>query len=303
MYEKPKQLAIIGATASGKSALAVRIAKKLDANILSLDSLALYKQIDIASAKPTKKEMGGITHYGIDLIYPNEPFDVTIYAKLYQKVYAQTKAQNRTLIIVGGTSFYLKTLLEGISQIPKLSEKEKNQVDLYLKDHQKAYDMLLQIDSQYMSKIASSDRYRIEKALCIYTATKMPPSLYFEQNPPKPVITETLPIYEIIMDKTLLAERIEKRTAEMIKNGLIDEIAFLKKKYGTEPNCMKAIGIKETLEFLEDKIDEKKLVELISIHTRQLAKRQNTFNKTQFKEKISGNSEMIFEDILSHFVR
>lgn len=91
MYNHPRQLAIIGPTASGKSALAIKIAKELDADILSLDSLAIYKEIDIASAKPTQEEMDGITHYGIDCIYPNEPFDVTIYVQLYREVYKRAR--------------------------------------------------------------------------------------------------------------------------------------------------------------------------------------------------------------------
>ncbi len=102
---KPKQLAIIGSTASGKSALAMDIAKRWDGIVLSLDSLAVYKEIDIVSAKPTPKEQEGIAHYGIDLLYPNEAFDVTIFMKLYQEVYKQAIKENKTLIVVGGSSF------------------------------------------------------------------------------------------------------------------------------------------------------------------------------------------------------
>ncbi len=298
MYNHPKQLAIIGPTASGKSALAIKIAKELDADILSLDSLAIYKEIDIASAKPTKEEMDGIAHYGIDLIYPNEPFDVTIYVQLYREVYKKAREKNRTLIIVGGTSFYLQTLLKGISNTPKLNKEEQAYIAHLLQDKQKAYELLLKIDPHYISKIASNDRYRIEKALAIYVASKIAPSLYFEQNPPQPIIEDRLPIYEISVEKEYLINRIEKRTAMMLQDGLVEEVSYLKEKYGVEPYCMKAIGIKETLDFIENKIDEKELVSLISIHTRQLAKRQNTFNKTQFKEKISGGCDSIYEEIL-----
>jgi tRNA dimethylallyltransferase len=298
MYNHPRQLAIIGPTASGKSALAIKIAKELDADILSLDSLAIYKEIDIASAKPTKEEMDGIAHYGIDLIYPDEPFDVTIYVQLYREVYKRAREKNRTLIIVGGTSFYLQTLLKGISNTPKLDEEEQAYIAHLLQDKQKAYELLLKIDPQYMSKIASNDRYRIEKALAIYVASKMAPSLYFEQNPPQPIIKDALPIYEISVEKEYLFNRIKKRTAMMLQDGLVEEVSYLKEKYGIKPHCMKAIGIKETLDFIENRIDEKELASLISIHTRQLAKRQNTFNKTQFKEKISGGCDSIYEEIL-----
>ncbi len=298
MYNHPKQFAIIGPTASGKSALAIKIAQELDADILSLDSLAIYKEIDIASAKPTKEEMDGITHYGIDIISPNEPFDVTIYVQLYREVYEKAREKNRTLIIVGGTSFYLQTLLKGISNTPKLNEEEQAYVADLLQDKQKAYELLLKIDPQYISKIASNDSYRIEKALTIYVASKMAPSLYFEQNPPQPIIEDALPIYEISVEKEHLLKRIEKRTEMMIEGGLVEEVSYLKEKYGITPHCMKAIGIKETLDFIENKIDQKELARLISIHTRQLAKRQNTFNRTQFKEKIRGECESIYEEII-----
>ncbi|MBN2767983.1 MAG: tRNA (adenosine(37)-N6)-dimethylallyltransferase MiaA [Campylobacterales bacterium] len=301
MYNHPRQLAIIGPTASGKSALAIRIAKEIDADILSLDSLAIYKEIDIASAKPSYEEMDGVEHYGINLISVDEPFDVTIYMQLYKEIYEQSKAQKRTLIIVGGTSFYLKMLLDGISQTPKLTDDTRKQLEDMLRDISKSYDMLFQIDPQYMSKIARNDRYRIEKALSVYLASDLLPSLYFKKNPPQAIIKDILPIYEISIEKDYLFKRIEKRTEMMLQKGLIEEVYHLKEKYGIEPHCMKAIGIKETLDFLDDKIDQKELVELISIHTRQLAKRQNTFNRTQFKKKISAQNDTIYEKIMGMF--
>jgi len=101
--ENIKQLAIIGSTASGKTSLAVKVAKQLDAYILSLDSLSIYKEIDIVSAKPTKEEQDGIQHFGIDTIYPNEAFDVTTFIKLYNKVYSKCIKESKNLVIVGGT--------------------------------------------------------------------------------------------------------------------------------------------------------------------------------------------------------
>ncbi|MBN2721981.1 MAG: tRNA (adenosine(37)-N6)-dimethylallyltransferase MiaA, partial [Campylobacterales bacterium] len=106
MKKIPTQLAIIGPTASGKSALAVRLAKEINGIVLSLDSLSIYKDIDIVSAKPTILEREGIEHFGIDILSPNEPFDVTIFIELYKKVYNEALSNNTPLIIVGGSSFY-----------------------------------------------------------------------------------------------------------------------------------------------------------------------------------------------------
>ncbi|MDD5358881.1 MAG: tRNA (adenosine(37)-N6)-dimethylallyltransferase MiaA [Sulfurovaceae bacterium] len=297
----PKQLAIIGATASGKSSLSLELAKKQNGIILSLDSLSVYKEINIASAKPTEEERKGILHFGIDEIYPNEPFDVTIFIKLYEKALNFAKQNDKNLIIVGGSSFYLKTLIYGISNLPNISQQTKEKTAEFLTNKQDAYDFINAIDPTYMSKIKPNDSYRIEKALNIYFETDTKPSAYFEVNPPMPIITEPLPIYEIKIPREELRDRIKRRTLKMIEDGLIDEIKMLETTYSREPNPMKAIGIKETLDFIDRKISKDELIELISTHTAQLAKRQTTFNRTQFKDKtiITNNEIEVFEDFLN----
>lgn len=282
----PKQLAIIGATASGKSALSIELANKYDGIILSLDSLSVYKDINIASAKPTLDERKHIIHFGIDEIYPNEPFDVTIFIELYKKALDFAKKNDKNLIIVGGSSFYLKTLLVGISNLPTISKQTKEKTADLLTNKQNSYDFMNAIDPVYMAKIKPNDTYRIEKALNIYFETKTKPSIYFEKNIPMPIITEHLPIYEIEIARDVLRNRIKQRTIKMLKDGLMDEVKMLQDKYTREPNPMKSIGIKETLDFIDDKISKDELIELISTHTAQLAKRQTTFNRTQFKDKI-----------------
>ncbi len=293
-----KQLAIIGSTASGKSHLAVTLAKKVNALILSLDSLSVYREIDIVSAKPTLQEREGIGHYGIDVISPNEHFDVTLFIKLYQKAYQEAQEKNKNLIIVGGTSFYLKSLAEGISPLPTMNPLAIQKVKEALLDFDKAYRMLSSLDPIYMQKIASNDRYRIEKALGILYASGETPSSYFAQNPPLPTIIGALPIYRIITDKSILRSRIVKRTRQMLQNGLIDEVAYLEKQYTRTPNCMKAIGIIETLSYLDGVYDKSMLEEKIITHTARLAKRQKTFNQSQFGEHIALDLESLEKKII-----
>ena len=136
------QLALIGPTAAGKTALAIELAHKMNAYILSLDSLSIYKEIDIVSAKPSMEERDGIIHYGIDYLYPNEFFDVTTFIKLYEEVYQKALHDSKSLIIVGGTSFYLKMLIDGISQLPTISSETRIQTSEYLKDLTSAYHLL-----------------------------------------------------------------------------------------------------------------------------------------------------------------
>jgi len=293
-----KQIALIGPTASGKTALSIKIAQQMNANILSLDSLSIYKEIDIVSAKPSMEERSGIAHFGIDHLYPDESFDVTTFIKLYREVYAKCLQENKNLVIVGGTSFYLKMLIEGISEVPKISEVNRQEAKKYLEDLEETYSWLLDLDTLYMSNIEANDSYRIEKVLHLYLETKQIPTEYFRHNPPKPAITAPLPVYQIVWEREALRKRIALRTDIMLKEGLIDEVCMLEKKYTRAPHCMKSIGIKETLAYLDGIYDKKMLLEKITTNTARLAKRQTTFNNSQFDHVIKGSVEALEKMLL-----
>jgi tRNA dimethylallyltransferase len=288
-----KQLALIGPTASGKTALSIKIAQQMNAYILSLDSLSIYKEIDIVSAKPTLEERAGIEHFGMDYLYPDESFDVTTFIKLYHEVHAQCLEDEKNLVIVGGTSFYLKMLIEGISELPSISIETREKANSYLHDLQKTYEWLYSVDETYMSNIEPNDPYRIEKALHIYLETGLTPTQYFKQYPPKPTVTEALPVYQIDIERETLRERIALRTNIMVNDGLIDEICMLEKKYTRAHHCMKSIGIKETLAYLDGVYDKKMLIDKITTNTARLAKRQTTFNNSQFHHVIKGSVEVL----------
>lgn len=288
-----KEIAIIGTTASGKTALSLELASKTNSMILSLDSLCVYKEIDIVSAKPTKEERGNIVHFGIDEVYPNEEFDVVKFIELYNKAKEYASNHNNNLIIVGGTGFYLKALIDGLSK----------GIDLKIKldiSPLEAYDFLYSLDKDYMQKIEKNDRYRIEKAYAIYKQSGLIPSEFFEKNPKTP-FAKDLKIFEILWDKEELRKRIALRTNQMVKSGLIDEIIYLEKKYTRAPNCMSSIGVVETLEYLDGKLSKQELEDKISLNTSKLAKRQNTFNKSQFTEKTSNIIENLNSDIIKYF--
>ena len=293
-----KQLAIIGPTASGKSDLAISVAKQLNAYILSIDSLSIYKEIDIVSAKPSKKELNKVRHFGIDLLNPDDYFSVDIFISLYKNVISTCQKEGKNLVIVGGTSFYLKSLLDGLSPLPEITQKISLEVKEELKNLQDSYAMLYNLDKTYMKNISHNDKYRIEKALLIFKASNLTPTEWFKQNPPKPNIKD-LDIYNIDVDRETLRERISKRTDKMLDMGLIDEVCYLEQKYTRYPHSMKSIGIVEVLEYLDLKVTLEKMVENISTHTAQLAKRQQTFNSTQFKNTINSPLEKLEEIILS----
>jgi tRNA dimethylallyltransferase len=248
-------------------------------------------------------ERDGIEHYGIDILYPNESFDVTLFMKLYQDIYHKAQEREKNLVIVGGTGFYLKSMIDGISPLPKLSISGQERVADEMRDMESAYKRLAELDPTTMNMIKSNDKYRIEKALAIYVATDTIPSLYFQKHPPIPTIIGKLPIYSIDTPREILRQRITKRTEEMLCIGLIDEVTELEYRYSRTPNAMKAIGIIETLSYLDGYLNRVELIEKITTNTARLAKRQNTFNKSQFGDTISLGLEELRMKILGDICR
>jgi len=293
-----RQLALIGPTASGKTALSLQLAHALNGYILSIDSLSVYKEIDIVSAKPSLEEREDILHFGLDALYPHECFDVTTFIGLYNEVYEKAASEGKNLIIVGGTSFYLKMLMEGISHLPQISNTTQVKTHHALQSLEETYTWLLALDRPYMQKISSHDSYRIEKVLNIYFETGLTATQYFQENPPLPTIQAPLPIYQIEVERSHLRARIKNRTSLMLKEGLIDEICHLERHYTRMPNCMKAIGIRETLAYLDGHYGKTILHEKITTNTARLAKRQTTFNNSQFENVFRGSVEDLKKKLL-----
>lgn len=272
--------AIVGSTASGKSALAFYLARKYKLDIFSIDSLSVYKYIDIASAKPSKAELSQIKHYGIDVLNPDEKCNAKVFFDLLNSL------SQKRLIIVGGSSFYLKSMIDGLSKIPQSNKEISKYVESLLIDRHEAYKLLAKIDESYTSKIHQNDVYRIAKGLEIYFLTGKSPSVFFMENK-KERLNIKINIFELIKPKEILIKDIESRTKSMYKNGLVDEVRNLISSY-PHSQTLKAIGIKEIISFLDSKITKEQSKELIIKNTIALAKRQRTFNKTQFCDIFRG---------------
>ncbi|MFB1639926.1 MULTISPECIES: tRNA (adenosine(37)-N6)-dimethylallyltransferase MiaA [unclassified Campylobacter] len=283
------EIAIIGTTASGKTHLANLLAKNFDAVILSLDSLCVYKEINIASAKPSKEELENFHYFGINLISVNEHFNVDLFIKEYQKAKEFAKLKNLPLIITGGTGFYLKTMIDGLSQ-----KIEEIKTDL---SNDEIYSLICKIDPDF--KIEKNDTYRLRKWLSIYEITKEIPSIFLKQTR-KQGILKNIEIYEIIWERNLLRDRIKIRTEKMLKNGLLEEAKELFSKFHHDAKALNCIGLKECKEYLNGKISLNELENLITTHTAQLAKRQRTFNK-KF-QSVSLNFNEAFEFLKQKFM-
>lgn len=289
-----KLLAILGASGSGKSALALDLAKKLDAEIFSLDSLSIYKNINILSAKPTKQELDSIKHYGVDVLEISQNNNAMLFKNLLLE--AIKKTTKNTLIIVGGSSFYLKAIIDGLSPMPEISPEIKLQINSL----QDPYSTLKSIDKDFAQSIKPQDTYRIKKGLEIYFASKIPPTQYFLHNPPQK-FPYKITTFCISIAREILREKIILRTQKMLDLGGIEEIQNLLKIYPKNAQPFKAIGPKECIDFLEGKIDFQTLKEQINTHTMQLAKRQTTFNKTQFQNINFLEKNQLFDEILRQY--
>ncbi|MUU42932.1 tRNA (adenosine(37)-N6)-dimethylallyltransferase MiaA [Helicobacter pylori] len=290
-------MALLGPSGSGKSALSIELAQELDAEIFSLDSLSIYKEINIASAKPSLKEQKNIKHYALDHLNIDEKNNAPLFKTLLED--AIKVSQKEILLIVGGSSFYLKSILEGLSSMPKLSDEEVVKIERKIATLSNPYIFLKSIDPNMAFKIHPNDTYRIHKALEIFYATRTPPSEYFKANPKKP-FEHAISLFALSIEKTALHNNIKQRTKNMLDCGLIEEIKALYIKYPKDSQPFKAIGVKESILFLEKRLTLKELEETIISNTMKLAKRQNTFNKTQFNNLYMGSVEEIRHAILKH---
>ena len=275
------ELAIIGTTASGKSDLAIKVAREFNAVILSLDSLCLYKEIDIASAKPNKDELELVSHFGVDLVMPDMDFCVGDFIDEYKKAKLYAQQNNSMLIITGGSGFYLKSMLSGLS--PKIEP-----LKIKISDDE-IWDLAVEIDKEFCAKFSKNDKFRLHKWYQIYTQTNEIPTQWLRLNTGEPMI-KNLTIYELVWDKFELIERIKTRTKNMLEDGLIDEARYLFGRYDSALKPLNSIGLKEAKDYLDGKINLNELNDLITIHTTQLAKRQRTFNKSFNSIKIDAKN-------------
>ena len=278
MY-KPKVIVICGPTASGKTALSIELAKKINGEIISCDSMQIYKDMNVGTAKVTEDEMQGICHYLIDFVSPDERYSVADYKVDSEKAIEKIISKGKIPIIVGGTGLYVDSLIYGIEYPEiKFDEKYRNKLEKEAdeKGLETLYNKAKEIDEQAMQKISSNDRKRIIRVLEIYHATgKNKTEQEIESR--KKEIKYDYKIFAINMDREKLYERINIRVDRMIENGLIEEVENLQKKYNHFPTAMQGLGYKEVIEYLQSQITREEMIEKIKQESRRYAKRQLTW--------------------------
>lgn len=304
--EKPKAIVICGPTASGKTALSIELAKKIDGEIISCDSMQIYKDMDIGTAKPTKEEMQGIKHYLIDFVSPDKRYSVADFKQDAKNAMKEIIAKGKTPIIVGGTGLYVDSLIYEIDY-PNIEFDENYRKQLEEKTKQegleKLYEEAKKIDPQAIKKISVNDQKRILRILEIYHATGKNKTEQEKESRKNPVEYD-YHVYAINWDREKLYERINKRVDIMIEQGIIEEVKRIYQKYDTFPTAMQGLGYKEVVEYLENKCTKEEMIEKIKMETRRYAKRQLTWfrkNKQTIwldgQEKIQNNIKIILEGL------
>ena len=276
---KPKVIVIVGPTASGKTALSIELAKKINGEIVSCDSMQIYKDMDIGSAKPSIEEMQEIKHYMIDIANPDERFSVAEYKKQAEIAIDEILSKGKTPIVVGGTGLYADSLIYGIEyheikfdekyrkELEKQAETEEGLKDLYNKAKK--------IDEQAIQKISENDKKRIIRIFEIYHQTGKTKTQLEKESRKEPEFNYKM--FVIDMDRKILYNRIDKRVDIMLEKGLIEEVKSIYEKYKEFPTSMQALGYKEVVEFLQGKTTKEEMIEKIKMESRRYAKRQLTW--------------------------
>lgn len=304
---KPTVYVIGGPTASGKSKLAVELAKKINGEIISADSMQIYKDMNIGTAKISKEEMQGIKHYMIDFVSPEARYSVSSFKKDAESAIEEILAKGKTPIIVGGTGLYIDSLIYGIEfQDEKIDTKYREELNNIAETEglEELYKKAQKIDPEAMEKISINDKKRIIRVLEIYHKTGKTKTEQ-EKESRKNEVKYNYKVFAITMPREKLYERIEKRVDKMIEQGLIEEVKTILEKYSQFPTAMQGLGYKEVVEYLENKITKEEMIEKIKKETRHYAKRQLTwFRKNKATIWLDGEGEinknidkMIYENV------
>ena len=283
MDKQSKIILISGPTASGKSSFAVKIAKKINGEIINTDSMQVYKQLKILTARPNKKDQKNIKHHMYGIVDLNKNFSTGQWLKNAIKKIKEIKKRKKIPILVGGTGLYFQSLIEGLVKIPEIPIKFRNKIRLIQKKEgqKNFYKKLLKIDPKVKGKFDPNDTQRTIRAFEIKSFTKISMYEWFNKTKSQFKDKEFIKLYIDFIREDLI-KRISLRSIKMIEEGAIKEVKkFIKLKIKNDLSVNRVIGIDELTQYLDRKINLDQAQELISIKTRQYAKRQATWARSR----------------------
>ncbi|SES77388.1 tRNA dimethylallyltransferase [Oceanobacillus limi] len=297
---KNKVIAIVGPTAVGKTKLSIEIAKKFNGEIISGDSMQVYKGMDIGTAKITEQEMQGIPHHLIDIKEPEESFSVADFQQYVEAYVDEIAARQKLPILVGGSGLYIQAALFNYN----FSHKKRNDVvtkrleeELQREGNTALYNRLKEVDPKQASKIHPNNYRRVIRALEIVETTGQTMSEYQEQQSNESPYNVALIGLE--MERSLLYERINQRVDQMVETGVVEEAKYFYEQGYENCQSMKAIGYKELLPYLKGETDLNHAIELLKRNSRRYAKRQYTW----FKNKMDVNWYSVTPDTINEKFR
>lgn len=266
-------IVICGATATGKSGLAIEIAQRLDARIVSADSRQVYREFDLGTAKVSSAELALVPHYLVSTYEPNYTLTVAEYQSQAQQLIDRFHAQQIVPLLVGGTGLYIKSVVRGM-KMPRVAPQPELRAQLTKLGQVQCYQILQQVDPVAAQKIHAHDPIRTMRALEVYYVTGRSISSQQGEDPPN------YPILQIgldCLDLDVLTQRIQRRTQQMIGLGWEAEVAYLGEKYGWDLPLLNTLGYAEMRQHLQGQISLGEAIDLTVLHTRQFAKRQRTW--------------------------
>ena len=293
---------VVGPTASGKSALAIQLAQRWGAEVISVDASQVYRGLNIGTAKITTEEMRGVPHHLIDCVEPDESFDVARFCKEAERLISECFARKTPVILCGGTGLYFKALLFGLCEAPPISAEVKERLDDRIRagEVEDLHRELMEVDPHAAQRIMPRDKQRVERALGVYLTTGVPLSVAQAKHGFK---LQRFPTYMVGIDhpRDLLNHRIEQRVELMFEGGFIEEVKALKEAgYAAQLQSMSAIGYRLMLAVLDGQLSLEDARQKTIFATRQYARRQRRyFNKqlpTQWIEPPI-NYEQVFKKV------
>ena len=281
MRSLPPAIFLMGPTASGKTGVAVELVQRMPVELISVDSALVFRNMDIGTAKPDAATLARAPHHLIDIIDPTAAYSAAAFRHDALRLMADITARGKIPLLVGGTMLYFKALREGLSPLPQADAALREQLDAEIAQHgiEHLHAKLAQVDAETATRLHSTDTQRVQRAMEIFLVSGKPMSELIKHQEQDPLPYSITPIALIPSDRAVLHQRIALRFAEMMKNGLVDELRGLRDKYALhrDMTSMRCVGYRQAWEFMEGEISASEFSDKGIAATRQLAKRQLTW--------------------------